>query len=102
MRTSITIAGILLVSTMWAPRACAAQAPPVVVVKSSDYKFDAPATAGTVTFVSRIWGRKSTISGSSKNGKTVADFQKTMDSWTSGPMPAWAVTSVDQTRQPPA
>ena len=96
MRTSITIAGILLASTMWAPRQHAsAQAPPVVIVKSSDYKFDAPATisAGTITFqlenlgteVHHLWLVQLL------NGKTVADFQKAMDSWTNGPMPAWAV-----------
>jgi uncharacterized cupredoxin-like copper-binding protein len=96
MRKSVMIAGALLVSSLLVPAASAlAQSPPVVTVKATDYKFDAPASiaAGTVTLhlenagkeVHHLWLVQLL------SGKTVADFQKTMESWTSGPMPSWAV-----------
>jgi hypothetical protein len=96
MRTSVMVAGALLASSLFAPLAPApAQAPSVVTVKATDFKFDAPSSvpAGTITFrlensgkeVHHLWLVQLL------NGKTLADFQKAMDSWTSGPMPSWVV-----------
>ena len=95
MRSPVLFASVVLASSLLAPRSAPAQAPSVITVKASDYKFDAPATvpAGTITFrlensgkeVHHLWLVQLL------NGKTIADFQKAMDAWSSGPMPAWAV-----------
>src|SRR4051812_16767934 len=96
MHTPAMIVSTLLASSLLAPITRApAQAPSVVTVTATDFKFEAPATVagGTVTFrlqnsgkeVHHLWLVQLL------NGKTLADFQKAMDTWTGGPMPAWAV-----------
>jgi uncharacterized cupredoxin-like copper-binding protein len=72
-----------------------AQATRIFNIRATDYKFDAPASvpAGTVSFrmqndgkeVHHLWLVQL------KNGKTYDEFVKTMDSWTSGLMPSWAI-----------
>jgi len=96
---SLVISSLILtsVAAVPAPRATTHTLPPptVVTVKATDYKFDAPASvpAGTISFrlensgkeVHHLWLVQLL------NGKTLADFQKAMDAWTSGPMPSWVV-----------
>lgn len=68
----------------------------VVVVRATEFKFDAPASvpAGTLTFrlenhgleVHHLWIVRLT------HGKTSSDFTKMMDAWGTGPkMPDWAI-----------
>jgi hypothetical protein len=96
---SLVLGGLILTSTaaLPVPHAETRRPPPptVVTVKATDYKFEAPASvpAGTISFrlensgkeVHHLWLVQLL------NGKTLADFQKAMDSWTSGAMPSWVV-----------
>src|SRR3954468_13315686 len=71
------------------------QGPHIVVVRATDYKFEAPTTApaGTLTFrlenagkeVHHLWLVQL------QKGRTYADFLKAMDSWNSPRMPDWAI-----------
>lgn len=69
--------------------------PYVVVVRASDYKFEAPTTApaGTLTFrlenvgqeVHHLWLVQL------RHGRTYADFLKAVDSWSAPRMPEWVL-----------
>jgi hypothetical protein len=88
-------AALLLSAIAFAPAVIAAQSPQTIVVRATDYKFDAPATvpAGTITLrldnagneVHHLWLVQL------KQGHTYGDFLKSMDSWSKPSMPAWAV-----------
>jgi len=76
-----------------APRPMLAQAPQIVIVRATDYKFDAPDSipAGTTSLrlenagkeVHHLWLVQL------KDGRTYDQFMRAMDSWSSPSMPGW-------------
>lgn len=97
MRPLRSMAAVALVATAFSvtPAAMAAQSTQTVVVRATDYKFDAPASvsAGTIAFrldnagteLHHLWLVEL------REGRSFSDFLRAMDS--SGPprMPSWAV-----------
>jgi uncharacterized cupredoxin-like copper-binding protein len=78
-----------------ASRPLQAQAPQIVIVRATDYKFDAPDSIPSGTTSLRLENAGKEVHHlwlvQLKNGRTYDQFVKAMDSWSSATMPDWVV-----------
>src|SRR4051812_6628895 len=76
-----------------APRPLAAQDPQIVLVRATDYKFEAPPSISAGATQIRLDNQGREIHHlwvvQLKDGHTFSDFTRAMDSWNSPRMPSW-------------
>jgi uncharacterized cupredoxin-like copper-binding protein len=89
----LAVVSTTLASTTVAVHPLLAQAPQIVIVRATDYKFDAPDSIPSGTTSLRLENAGREVHHlwlvQLKNGRTYDQFLKAMDSWSAPKMPDW-------------